>query len=95
MVISGISTFPLPEEDTGFVLARQRLHIIRDVSELVRSFSSHSFIELAGQLHESQGKMQSAIVSKFSIRRKGGENFIGLCLRSIGRAPYDCVCIWN
>lgn len=73
----------------------QRLHIIRDVSELVRSFSSRSFMELAGKLHESQGKMQSVIVSKFSIRRKGGENFIELCLRSIGRAPYDCVYIWN
>ena len=35
--------------------------------------------------------MQSVIVSTFSIRRKGGENFIGLCLRSIGRALYDCV----
>lgn len=50
-------------------------------------------MELAGKLYESQGKMQSVIVSTFSIRRKGGENFIEFCLRSLGRAPY-CVCVY-
>lgn len=34
MVNSGISTFPSPEEDICFILARQRRHIIRDMSEL-------------------------------------------------------------
>lgn len=88
MANSGISTFPSPEEGIHFCFSQtETSHYIKDTSELERTVFH---LALLWNWQESftslQAKMQSVIFSNFSIRRKGGENFIEFCLRRIGKA---------